>query len=197
MNGIPHALDGQGFLDQLYEILDQHRTGIGEYQLIQELKRREVVPFVGSDLRDELILFRIHFLLFHLLYRLQDHLREGEKEDLEIHCLSIRLQPHRRGPQGSFLPQPHDPLRAYYRELDRLETTQRQDIQQMLADFWRHFQQREGRGEALAQLGLEEPASRDAIKRAFRDQAKRHHPDRGGDPVHFRRIAAAAKTLLG
>ncbi|CAI5439045.1 unnamed protein product [Caenorhabditis angaria] len=44
-------------------------------------------------------------------------------------------------------------------------------------------------------LGLDVGAEEKAIKKAYRDQSKIHHPDRGGDPVHFDRIAKAYQAL--
>jgi hypothetical protein len=37
--------------------------------------------------------------------------------------------------------------------------------------------------------------SRDAIEKAFRERAKRFHPDRGGDPDEFRKIEWAVEVL--
>jgi hypothetical protein len=53
------------------------------------------------------------------------------------------------------------------------------------------------RQQALEQLGLQAGASREAIKRAYRHLAKRHHPDLGGDGDAFRRLEAAYRLLLG
>lgn len=49
---------------------------------------------------------------------------------------------------------------------------------------------------ALALLGLEWGAPREAIKRAHRRLAKTHHPDQGGAVDEFRRIHAAYQLLM-
>jgi DnaJ-class molecular chaperone len=44
-------------------------------------------------------------------------------------------------------------------------------------------------------LGLKKNASQDEIKSAYREQAKKHHPDKGGDPEQFRQAQIAYDTL--
>lgn len=55
---------------------------------------------------------------------------------------------------------------------------------------------RDSREEALAVLGLERGASRDAVKAAHRRLVKRHHPDMGGEAEAFQRIDAAYRLLI-
>jgi len=44
-------------------------------------------------------------------------------------------------------------------------------------------------------LGVPKNASQDEIKRAFKKQAMKHHPDRGGNPEAFKRVSEAYETL--
>jgi hypothetical protein len=50
--------------------------------------------------------------------------------------------------------------------------------------------------ELLQVLDLTPPVTRDEIKTAYRDLAKLHHPDRGGDVDEFRRIESAYRAVL-
>lgn len=44
-------------------------------------------------------------------------------------------------------------------------------------------------------LGVARSASKDEIKRAFKEKAKKHHPDKGGDAERFKAINEAYKVL--
>jgi curved DNA-binding protein len=44
-------------------------------------------------------------------------------------------------------------------------------------------------------LGLKRTATREQILKAFRELAKRHHPDRGGDSSLFDSVVVAYRTL--
>jgi hypothetical protein len=50
---------------------------------------------------------------------------------------------------------------------------------------------------ALSGSDLVLPNARQAVKAAYRREAKVHHPDHGGDPASFRRIHKAHEDLLG
>ena len=55
---------------------------------------------------------------------------------------------------------------------------------------------RGSRAAALAVLGLQADAGPDAIKAAFRQLVKRHHPDVGGSADAFRRVSEAYQQLI-
>ena len=59
-----------------------------------------------------------------------------------------------------------------------------------------HQMHRDSRAAALAVLGLNPGASQDAIKTAFRQLVKQHHPDVGGSPDNFLRVSEAYQQLI-
>ena len=187
-------MNEQGFFGVLLDILEAHPQGIKEWDLSQELRARRLAPFATADLGDDLELFQLHFTLFHLLYRLQEQLAP-EGRGLEIHCLKIQLTPH--APSDSDLPAPADPLKAYYLDLDRLEETNREQVEAMLGDFWKAFGNHLAADEAWAVLGLTPGASEATIKSRFRRLAQEMHPDKGGAAQEFTRLHEAKRALLG
>lgn len=188
-----HVSDEAQCRELLREILALHPEGLSEYELLQRLRGDARSGFATGRSEDHEDLFRSHFLLFHLLYRLREALRRERAGDLEIHTLKIRWHPHvDADPQT--LAQP-DPLATYYLDIDNLKATTRADIERMLGRFWARFARFDRRGEALAVLELPEDADADTILRQYRRLAMRHHPDRGGDPARLQAIHAAMSIL--
>jgi DnaJ-class molecular chaperone len=70
------------------------------------------------------------------------------------------------------------------------------EVELLLNGFWRRLQSPEDASEALKTLGLEEGASYQEIKSAFRKHAQQSHPDKGGDGDVFNSITKARDTLL-
>lgn len=181
--------------DLLLEILHAHPEGIGEYDLLVLLRDRGVPVFGEGAFSDTLFLYQAHFLLFHLLYSLDEELVRAGRGGIQIHCMRIVL---RQNPRDDLsLPAPPDFLRSYYRDLSALDAMDRQGVDDLIARFWEMYADWDRRLPSLAELGLAEPVSRQEIKDRFRQLAKKHHPDRGGDPVRFARISEAAAVLLG
>lgn len=179
----------------LFELLSRQAQGYKEYDLLKRLSLEGLSSFEGS-LDDELIMFRQHFLLFHLLYRLRDRLIADQTHDLHIHCLDIRLVPYCVRERGEQALQSEDPLRAYYLDWANCRDTSRQDVIDMIRGFHLHTATRQDRQRAWALFGLPVNAGRRVVKTRFRELVRRHHPDFGGDADQFRRVMHAARILL-
>lgn len=166
-------------------------SGMSEYELIRALRRSgpDLVPERVAD--DHLVLFRTHFLLFHVLYRLRDRWLAERRGALRIHTLSIRLEPYTSGMSGI---ETADPLRSYYLDLENLDIG-REDVEALLEGFWRQAGAGGDRQWALDVLGLEEPVDYPAVRHRYRRLAMRHHPDRGGDTESLQEIHRAMSIL--
>lgn len=183
----------RGLEKRLQSLLHAHPEGLGEYELLKQLQAEAVAPFTGLRFDDSLTLFRHHFLLYHLLYRLAARVAGERTARLEIDALCIRLGTY-VAPNGH-LPDDHDPMAEYYLDLGNLQAMDREGLHQMLGGFWSGQQARAGRCDALAVLGLHDPVSDQVIKRRYRRLAQEWHPDRGGDTERLQSLNAAMATL--
>ncbi len=177
----------------LEEILDACPVGLSEHDLLKDLAARKVTFFDDDYFNSPLGLFQRHFLLFHCLYLLRDKLRRGETSDLNIDCLCIRIIPSHD--TSSPHPAMHDPLAAYYLDIDHLKSTEKSDMLRMLDGFWKRFAGENQRDAALAEMELTHPTNYSEIKQQYRRLAMRRHPDRGGDAAQFHRLEWAMGVL--
>ena len=171
-------------------ILEAHPEGLSEYALLTRLRADGLLPPMAPG--DSLALFRNHFLLFHVLYRLRDEWRETQRHELCITPLRIALEPYAAGQQAIG---PSDPLRDYYSDLRHLDETGEAEVETLLADFWRRLAGTDERAAALAVLGLADPVDTVAIKLRYRELVMQHHPDRGGDTARLQEINEAMAWL--
>lgn len=176
------------------EILDACEAEISEYDLISRLEAYpELSRLVRRDKGDNLTLFRLHFLVCHVLYRLRDEWHQSRQAHLEITALAIRKLPY----TDSTAALTHvDKLRDYYLDLDHLVETDAQDVDELLASFWIGMHRIEHREAALDVLGLTDPVDDETIRKTYRGLVMQHHPDRGGDKEFIQQLNDAAHLLL-
>ena len=178
-------------LQELYMTLSHHPEGIKEYDLLEILKPRDSLES-GSVAAKNLALFQKHFLLFHSLYQMRDILLSNKCANVEITPLSIKLLQYVKGENqiGEV-----DALREYYLDLNNLETTTEDTVDELLNSFWEMYIRNDNRAEALAILGLSDPVGEVEVLNAYRRLVMEHHPDRGGDKSVFQSINKAYTTL--
>lgn len=178
---------------RLLAILTDHGQGISEHALLKQLRSELPGLFPEGMFKDNLALYRAHFLLFHVLHRLRAELLAERRGLLEIDALCIRLRAFRLSEQR--LPDAHDPLADYYLDLGRMEDTDADDVEELLGSFWARYYADSQRHQALAVLDLADPVDFDRIKARYRQLAMRHHPDRGGDAGRFQQLQQAMAVL--
>ena len=181
--------------EHVHQLLREAPAGLGEYQLIQQLKDRHCTHIPNLPLTDRLVLFRTHFLLFNALYRLRDQLWATQSSYLQISALNIQLLPYQ---PGSAELSEHDPLRDYYLDLSQLSDTDEQDVAKLLLSFWSRMHGGEEKQAALELFELAESAETLAfstIKHRYRQLVSQHHPDRGGSTERLQSINKAMEIL--
>ena len=145
-------MGGNTFLQHLQELLHAHPSGLSEFELIKQLESEGEPGFEAGCLKDNLSLFQTHFFLFHSLYQLADHLALQNEWRLKISALSIQLFPTSKLNDNELTEA--DALRAYYLDLNNLEATDAEAIEDLLDQFWQRFLRNDTRSEALNTLGL-------------------------------------------
>ena len=179
-------------VDQLERLLRQHPEGLGEHAIIKILSKDENSTLANAKIDTSISLFQTHFILFHGLYVLRDKLWNDQTNHLEITALIIQLHPYRDG-QAELAK--YDLLRQFYLNLDNLEHTKEQDVEQLLNSFWECYINPRERRQALTELGLNDPVDHDTIKLTYRRLVMEHHPDRGGDKERLQAINKAMAIL--
>ncbi len=142
-------------------------------------------------------LYPVHFLLFHVLYRLRDQLSETG-ESLKISPLNIRIE-SQSVVGGEGVPDSVDTLRQFYLDLSQYRLPE-EAIQQMMNDFWAGAPgqapaQSEAR-EAAEVLGFQAvPTDFPTVKQRFRRAVMHAHPDRGGKTETIQHLNQAFAVL--
>jgi len=184
----------QEFFEPILQILGNNPNGINEYNLVTQLREEGYSQFAAEMFSSDMALFKAHFLLFHILYKLRDRLLEKKEGILEIHCLNIILHPYSE-PKHPDKPAEIDPMRSYYLDTDNLKNTDEAELQKMLSRFYKKLEAHTKRKTALDTLGLSDNADYKKAKHTYLKLAKENHPDTGGDAERFRDIQEAMETL--
>ena len=174
-------------------LITSQANALTEYELINTLQEKDLLPVDKNLLSDTTSLFRTHFLIFHCLYLIDQQLCEEGLGRIHIDVLEIRYLPSK---DAHIHLASVDSLRAYYLDLTQLQKTDAAAIEEMLNGFWTAYLRNEGREAALQTLGLSDPIDDSEITAHYRRLAARHHPDRGGDEQRLQEINQAYSRLL-
>jgi hypothetical protein len=177
----------------IHNCLQQCHDGISEHELLKQLVGDNGAGIWSGAFRNNHSLFKAHFLLFHILYKLRHRLLEQKLGYLDINPVKIRLLPYRQGEDSL---DAYDALMEYYLDFSNLENTSSREVDEMLAGFYIKLSNNGKRQHALQVLGLEDPVDDHTIKKQYRRLAMEHHPDRGGDKALLQEINSAVKILI-
>ncbi|WP_214000650.1 DNA-J related domain-containing protein [Arsukibacterium sp.] len=157
-----------------------------------------------SDISPDLQRFQLHFVLYHLLFRLQtEWLMTGEGL-LDIGLAKVRLVPTvSADPSALAANNDNSGRRQYYSDWQNFYAMSEQLLDEYLSHFWQRFSKG---GLNTAQLSVEQAqqllklspgCTLAELKKAYRSQALLVHPDRAhGDAERFRQIQQAYQCLL-
>ncbi len=172
-------------------------AGMNELSLIKALQKPPWELLGDVVFSEPEKLYPVHFLLFHVLYRLRDQLSEAG-ESLTISPLNVRIEAQ-TVVSGEGVPDNVDALRHFYLDLSQYRLPE-EAIQQMMNDFWAGAPgqapaQSETR-EAAEALGFKSvPTDFPTVKKRFRRAVMHAHPDRGGKTETIQHLNQAFAVL--
>lgn len=186
---LPHAINELHTLlnDALVTFRPQFEAGISEYDLINALKSPPYLVFDENALRDSLMMFQTHFVLFHCLYQLRDEWRVQKVGQLDIGLARITLHPILESAANI---QSEDLLANYYLDWSNLSSTDENDVEALLNHFWKKMAGTNTHvnisGSELKQACLTmeivsvEGMDLSELKQQYRKLQHENHPDKGG-----------------
>lgn len=198
---LPHEEQILELTDVVAILLSDYPDGLTEHKLLKLLQQAPHEFFAADALRDPLILFQTHFLLFHCLYLIKQRWCATQQAELDISALMIIKRPFIfEKIEVSKIQQllSAEPLAQYYLNWSHFSSTTEEDIESLLNNFWRKVlrpQNEENIQQSLTIMQLDAPVPTAQLKVQYRRLAQSHHPDKGGDSEYFKQICQAFHQL--
>ena len=222
-----YVLQAELLVDTLSTQKPLFQRGVSEYELIEILKKAPYHFFDDASLREPLMLFKTHFIVFHALYQLKRRWIEQGEGVLDIHTLNIKLNQESAHSDKNSTHSDHnsthsdndkesqdkvgaiieaDALAEYYLDWGNFEKADRKSVDALLNAFWHrmasgnaHTFEQEDIADAHALLGLphDEHVSLSVLKRVYKKALQLVHPDKGGTQQEAQDVIHAYQLLLG
>lgn len=222
-----YVLQAELLVDTLSTQKPLFQRGVSEYELIEILIKAPYHFFDDASLREPLMLFKTHFIVFHALYQLKRRWIEQGEGVLDIHTLNIKLNQESAHSDKNSTHSDHnsahgdndkesqdkvgaiteaDALAEYYLDWGNFEKADRKSVDALLNAFWHrmasgnaHTFEQEDIADAHALLGLpqDEHVSLSVLKRVYKKALQLVHPDKGGTQQEAQDVIHAYQLLLG
>lgn len=172
---------------------------ISEQELLHQLKA--FIP-QSRTLAVDSLLFQQHFILYHHLFVLQAQWQKEQVALLHIGYAKVMVYTINDLPDNMLtLWQEQQDKAAYYLDWQNMHAMTDDKLQALLNEFWKKLelhQQNKALDTGLLQQKwqLIRPYSTAQLKRNYRQQALRLHPDKGGDATAFQLLQQEYQWLL-
>ena len=176
----------------ILNILKQTSGPISEHALIGQLQQQPDLS-ISLALDTSINLFQTHFMVMNALYQLQD-LLVAENTCLYISALGIYLSAAVTS-SATAASVSAAALRDYYLDWTNFTATSTQEVEALLADFWRGYAVGDKLQQAYKQLNLSADVDWVTVKKTYRSLIAARHPDKGGDALEFMAIREAYEVL--
>lgn len=183
----------QNFITFIEDFLEEHPEGVSEHDFLRTLDEQGFFKTLDAAASSTLLLFQKHFLLFHVLYSINQQRVADKRGGLQITPMLIKQLDYLEADTqiGEF-----DSLCDYYLELENLASATGDEVDDLLNGFWVKYLRNDKRGAALEALGLNDPVTDAQIVQRYRKLANVHHPDKGGDKDKIQAINEAYVVLI-
>ena len=183
----------QNFITFIEGFLEEHPEGVSEHDFLRTLDKQGFFKTLDAAASSTLLLFQKHFLLFHVLYSINQQRVADKRGGLKITPMLIKQLDYLEADTqiGEF-----DSLCDYYLELENLTMATGDEVDDLLNGFWVKYLRNDKRGAALEALGLNDPVTDVQIVQRYRKLANVHHPDKGGDKDKIQAINEAYVVLI-
>ncbi|MBV2128858.1 DNA-J related domain-containing protein [Arsukibacterium indicum] len=157
-----------------------------------------------TEISPDLQRFQQHFVLYHLLYRLQTEWLATGEGLLDIGLAKVRFVSAASAcPTALNVSKDNSSRREYYTNWQNFYAMSEQLLDEYLTQFWQHYSKGQvdpaqlSAQQAQHLLKLQPGFTLTDLKRAYRSQALLLHPDRStGNAEKFRQIQQAYQQLL-
>ena len=183
----------QSLITLIKSFLEEHPQGVKEHEFLRHLDEQEAFQALDTEVSSSLLLFQKHFLLFHVLYSINQQRVADNQGALQISPLLIKQLDHVEADTqiGEI-----EPLSVYYLALENLASASEDNVSDLLDAFWVKYLKNEKCGNALKVLGLNDPVTDTKIVQRYRKLVSVHHPDKGGDKDKVQEINEAYAVLI-
>ena len=183
----------QNFITFIEDFLEEHPEGVSEHDLLRTLDEQGFFKTLDAAASSTLLLFQKHFLLFHVLYSINQQRVADKRGGLQISPMLIKQLDYLEADtqMGEV-----DSLCDYYLELENMTSATGDEVDDLLNGFWVKYLRNDKRGAALKVLELNDPVTDAQIVQRYRKLANVHHPDKGGDKDKIQVINEAYVVLI-
>lgn len=181
------------FVVAILQVLKAADKPLAIHELLQAIKAIRSLPVLDDD--EQLALFKLNWLMMNALYQLQAALI-NDGLYLHIETLKIMLLPLKQMElETTEQALQSQPLRDFYWNWANFSNTTAEEVQAMLDGVWQSYVSSDQQSQACAVLGIHNASSLAVVKKAYRQQAAVHHPDKGGDAQQFMAVREAYECL--
>ena len=188
-----HMVLPDNFIASVENYLEAHPQGFKEYDLIKHLDDQKIFQSYEDRKCPSLQMFQKHFLLFHVLYLINNKMISERTGSIKISPLLIQKYSYVETQQEM---DAHDPLSEYYLDFNNLNKATEETVADLLNSFWTEYLKNDKRQASLAALNLADPVEDHEIKSTYHQLVSFHHPDRGGDSEQIKAINTAYANLI-